>query len=292
MAQSPTSWRYDRQQSLLGRLSAAAEQAVFPQADYAAVFGWPGQHWLDVGCGTGETALAIAHMVGPTGSVVGIDIEPSQIERARQRAQEFFNEPSAELAGAAFPVGTSALAVAETAAGLNLKFLVGDAEHLPFPEATFDGCRADRVFQHLAARERVLSEMIRVCRPGAWICVSEPDWGTLAIDAPDRRLTRCATAHLCDQVRNGWCGRQLPRMFARAGLVDREIVAGTLVLGKLDLADELYGLRLAAERMKQSGAFTVAEAQAWLASLSDADAAGEFFCSLTGFSVIARKPSP
>jgi SAM-dependent methyltransferase len=48
----------------------------------------PGQHVLDVGCGWGDTALRIAELVGPSGSVVGVDAAPRFIELARAEAAE------------------------------------------------------------------------------------------------------------------------------------------------------------------------------------------------------------
>ena len=51
----------------------------------------PGQRVLDVGCGTGQTVVQLAEAVGPTGAVVGIDIAPSLLEIARQRAAAFAN---------------------------------------------------------------------------------------------------------------------------------------------------------------------------------------------------------
>src|SRR5215831_14775504 len=46
----------------------------------------PGEQALDVGCGTGTLALAVAHRVGRTGRVVGIDPSAQQIARARAKA--------------------------------------------------------------------------------------------------------------------------------------------------------------------------------------------------------------
>jgi len=48
----------------------------------------PGEHILDVGCGTGTSTIAIADAVGPDGSVVGCDISPTMIDAARVRAAE------------------------------------------------------------------------------------------------------------------------------------------------------------------------------------------------------------
>ncbi|MCU1395710.1 MAG: SAM-dependent methyltransferase [Ilumatobacteraceae bacterium] len=51
----------------------------------------PGEHVLDVGCGTATSTLAIAHAVGPSGSVVGCDISPTMIDAARVRAASLDN---------------------------------------------------------------------------------------------------------------------------------------------------------------------------------------------------------
>jgi enediyne biosynthesis protein CalE5 len=48
----------------------------------------PGHHVLDVGCGSGEPALAIAQFVSPRGRVVGLDISPRMVAIARLRARQ------------------------------------------------------------------------------------------------------------------------------------------------------------------------------------------------------------
>jgi SAM-dependent methyltransferase len=47
----------------------------------------PGMRVLDIGCGTGDVSLLLAEMVGPTGSVVGIDRSPTALALARDRAR-------------------------------------------------------------------------------------------------------------------------------------------------------------------------------------------------------------
>ncbi len=46
----------------------------------------PGLHCLDLGCGAGEVTFEIARLVGPTGSVVGMDMDSVKLEIARKRA--------------------------------------------------------------------------------------------------------------------------------------------------------------------------------------------------------------
>ena len=48
----------------------------------------PGEHVVDVGCGAGVTSLGAARLVGPAGSVIGLDISPTMLGVARKRAEE------------------------------------------------------------------------------------------------------------------------------------------------------------------------------------------------------------
>ena len=134
-----------------------------------------GDRVLDVGCGTGDDARALAQIVGPTGRVVGLDASAAMIDEARQRSDGL---------------------------GLPLEFLVGDAHRLDFADATFDGARADRTFQHLEDPERALAELARVTRPDGAVVVAGPDWGTLIVDAPDQVTTRRVLAAVADGTRN------------------------------------------------------------------------------------------
>ena len=67
----------DSQDRMLGPLGEAAMAA----ADIA-----PGHRVIDIGCGCGTTTLDLAHRVGPSGHVLGVDISTPMLDRARQRA--------------------------------------------------------------------------------------------------------------------------------------------------------------------------------------------------------------
>jgi ubiquinone/menaquinone biosynthesis C-methylase UbiE len=221
-----------------------------------------GSQVLDVGCGTGDDVQVIARMVGSGGRVVGIDNSEAMVAEAQQRSE---------------------------GQGLPLESYVGDAHELDFPAETFDSCRADRVFEHLPDRERALAEMLRVTRPGGKIVVAEPDWDTLLIDTPDRTLTRKTVHHISDCLRHGWCGRQMPRLFREAGLLDVIVVPGTVIYTSLAFADHAVGLRKALDELQEAGEVSAAEGDAWLAHLETADEAGLFFCAQSGFLVGGRK---
>jgi ubiquinone/menaquinone biosynthesis C-methylase UbiE len=94
---------------------------------------------LDVATGSGNAALA----AGRRGcDVVGLDYVPSLLDRARRRAE---------------------------AEGLEIEFVEGDAEALPFDDGSFDVVSS--VFGSMFApdQERTASELARVCRPGGRI---------------------------------------------------------------------------------------------------------------------------
>ena len=75
--------RWVRLQGLLDVQLAPLGDAMMDTLALAA-----GERVLDVGCGCGDTTLAIARRVGATGSVTGLDISGVMVERARQRARE------------------------------------------------------------------------------------------------------------------------------------------------------------------------------------------------------------
>jgi ubiquinone/menaquinone biosynthesis C-methylase UbiE len=102
----------------------------------------PGMTVLDVACGTGNLAIPAAR-TGAT--VTGVDIAPNSVEQARQNAK---------------------------AEGLNAKFDEGDAEALPYADASFDAVVTMFGAMFAPRPELVASELKRVCRPGGVIAMA------------------------------------------------------------------------------------------------------------------------
>jgi ubiquinone/menaquinone biosynthesis C-methylase UbiE len=223
-----------------------------------------GDQILDVGCGTGEAVRALAPRVGSTGRVIGVDSSQTMVAAARERA-----------AGAGFPI----------------LYQLGDAHALPFPNDTFDGCLAEKLFTHLERPDRALSEMRRVTRSGGRVVVASADQETLIVDAPDRALTRRILNHACDSwLVHGWVGRQLPRLFSDAGLIGVTIAPVTATVTSPAQGPGAFDFRGRAEQARAAGAVTAAEAARWVAHLEEASQAGQFFSALTFFVVGGRKP--
>ncbi|CAN5696574.1 class I SAM-dependent methyltransferase [soil metagenome] len=94
-----------------------------------------GERWLDVATGTG----AVARLVAQTGAdVTGLDLSPALIETARDETE---------------------------AAGLSVVYDVGDAEALPYDEASFDGVVSTFGVMFAPDHGAVARELARVCRP-------------------------------------------------------------------------------------------------------------------------------
>jgi arsenite methyltransferase len=107
----------------------------------------PGEDVLDVGSGASMDTLVAAQMVGPTGSVTGIDMTPEMVVKARG-------------------------SVAEMGLG-NVTIVEGSAEHLPFDDATFDVVISNGVIDLIPDKDAVFSGITRVLRPGGRIQLAD-----------------------------------------------------------------------------------------------------------------------
>jgi ubiquinone/menaquinone biosynthesis C-methylase UbiE len=120
----------------------------------------PGASVLDVGCGTGIALCEIADMVGPEGTVVGLDPSTAMLEEARRRLK---------------------------AAAAHVELVEGTATSTGLESDRFDAVRTERVLMHVSEPLEALTELSRVTRPGGRILLIEPDHRRLALDtdAPD-----------------------------------------------------------------------------------------------------------
>lgn len=156
---------------------AAMLEAAAPRPDWRV---------LDLGCGTGHTALAFALHVR---EVVGLDLTPAMLEQARGLA-------------------------AQRGIG-NLRLETGDAMAMPFPDADFDLVTCRVCAHHFADPARALREVARVLRPGGrcvWVDTVAPDDPAQDTFLNAIELLR-DPSHVRDHTVPGWLA-----MFAAAGL--------------------------------------------------------------------------
>ncbi|SFB68032.1 demethylmenaquinone methyltransferase /2-octaprenyl-6-methoxy-1,4-benzoquinone methylase [Polaromonas sp. OV174] len=105
-----------------------------------------GQQVLDIAGGTGDLSLAFAPKVGESGRVVHTDINEAMLREGRNRLLD---------------------------AGVCLPTLVCDAEHLPFPDASFDLVTVAFGLRNMTHKDGALREMNRVLKPGGKLLVLE-----------------------------------------------------------------------------------------------------------------------
>jgi ubiquinone/menaquinone biosynthesis C-methylase UbiE len=156
----------------------------------------PGMRVVDVGCGGGAVSLEIAEMVGPSGSVVGLDLNSTFLKLARQAA------------------GARALT--------NIEFREQRVETWNEPDA-FDAAYSRFLMEHLRDPVGLIGRMWSAIRPGGLLVVEDADHSTWFCDPPDESFDffRETLGQVIDQ-RGGdhTFGRRLYHACRSAGVVD------------------------------------------------------------------------
>ena len=181
---------------------------------------------LDIGCGTGEDAFALA------GIAIGVERSMVMCAEARRRHPD-------------------------------LALIAGDALALPISERSVDAVRADRVLQHLTDAPAALHEWKRVLRPTGHLVCFDPDLTTATVDGVDarsaaiildwRHRTRPGAATVHD----------LPGALRAAGFSDVHVDALVLDLVALDRADGIMGLAGWGHAAAAAGALPRVDAEHW-----------------------------
>ena len=128
MSSAAALWSDEGNELLVGRLAPIYDELV------ARLEPRPGIRWLDVATGSGEVAIRAARAGA---DVVGLDLAPGMIERARRKAE-----------------------------GLTATFEVGDARTLPYDDASFDVVSSNFGVIFAPQPAAAAAELARVCRSG------------------------------------------------------------------------------------------------------------------------------
>lgn len=223
-----------------------------------------GEAVIDVGAGPGLLALEMASDVGPSGKVMALDPSADMRAIAEQRCQN-----------------TEWITVTD-----------GDATALPADDASLDAVVATQVFEYVPDMPAALNECLRVLKPGGRLLALDTDWDSLVINTAEReRMTTMIAAWKPHFFHSDLPGR-LPSLIREAGF-DLHFAGGTPVVNT-SLAQDTYAgdvIFTIARFAERKGGIAPDICAAWLKEMTDLDAAGGFFFSITRFLFIAIKPN-
>ena len=152
-----------------------------------------GMHLLDIGCGPGSITVGFADVVAP-GDVVGVDIEPSQVQLGNEKAR------SLQLG--------------------NCRFEAGSVYELPFDDDTFDAVFGHTILMQFRDLDPVLAEIRRVLKPGGLVGFREVDLGANLYhydDSAMRMVLSTLRRSIFHNDGNPDIGHSLPMILSRAG---------------------------------------------------------------------------
>lgn len=154
----------------------------------------PGETVLDLGSGAGFDAFLAAARVGPTGRVIGVDMTPAMVEKARVNAAQG---------------GYS-----------NVEFRLGDIENLPVADSSVDLVISNCVLNLVPDKPKAFRELVRVLKPGGRVAISD-----IVLEKPlPESLQKIAAAYT--GCISGAIGRaEYLRGLESAGLIDVRIVS-------------------------------------------------------------------
>lgn len=252
----------ERLASVLETRGADLQQQAM-RHDFLADVAFPANaHVLEVGCGTGVLTRTLARWPD-VGAVVGVDVAPSLLSKARELAADL----------------------------PNVTFREADGRSLPFEDETFDVVVFDSTLSHVPGPDGALAEAFRVLRPLGWVAAFDGDYVTTTVALSDHDpLQACVDAMVANSLHNRWLGRRLPALvrgcgFQIARFRGYSFVETTEAEYMLTIVDRGTDILRASEQIGDDMAAALkAEARRRVKE-------GAFFGHIAYTSLAARKPS-
>ena len=196
--------------------------APFVGALIEAVALRPGDVVLDVACGTGLASRAAAAVVGPSGRVDGLDLNPAMLDKARTVSVPRDSAP--------------------------LRWHLGSAMELPFEDGSYGAVISQQGLQFFPDLEAAVKEMVRVAARGGriaatfWTALEEQSYMRAQVEA-----ARSFVGEAVNPIAAGFTldGARAANAFAAAGLHDVEArrVTATVTLPDIEVTPESISVR-------------------------------------------------
>jgi SAM-dependent methyltransferase len=174
---------------------APDSEALLDQVDLSG-----GCSAIDLGCGPRGIIDLLSERVSPGGRVTGLDADPTHVTMAKQFVEE---------------------------RGLrNIEVVVGDARHTGLQSDSFDLVHARTLLTNIPRPAEVVTEMVRLAKPGGWVAGIEPDTEHAICYPPNPAYDRITAIFPVVYGRNGadpTIGRRIAELYREAGLEDVEV---------------------------------------------------------------------
>ena len=243
-------------------LDAAATAIEAPRLRSHQVLGVEsGATVLDVGCGTGIALREIADLVGPDGTVVGVDPSTAMLEQARARLEDV---PA------------------------RVELVEGTATSTGLERDRFDAVRTERVLMHVSQPVEALAELARVTRPGGRIVLVEPDHRRLALDTDTPDVWVQFMTVFSRMLPNISAGLRAPSDATKLGLGVALIEPITYQFRSSSRFQEVFNLEVGRQASLEAG-ITEAEFDAQLDEMAVRDREGRFLAVGTMYVVVLEK---
>ena len=192
---------------------------------------------VDIGCGTGEDALALDP------PAIGVERSVVMCDEARSRHS-------------------------------SLALVAGDAASLSMRDACVDAVRADRVIQHMADAPAALREWRRVLRPAGKLVSFDPDLTTASIDGVDNPSVSVILQWRVNTRPGAGTVQELGAALAAHAFVHVDVESLVLDLTDLDRADGIMGLAGWGDAAAEAGVLSHSAAPRWRDDVHAASRAG------------------
>jgi ubiquinone/menaquinone biosynthesis C-methylase UbiE len=186
---------------------------------------------------------------------------------------------------------TSMLSVAQSLKPKNLDhvtFMHGDIRNPVFKDNSFDAIYVERLLQISPEPFEILTQLIRILKPGGTLVITEPDWGTMALDPGDKETIRSLISFCTDSFPDGWTGRKLHRYFIESEL-DTTIEVEPVVMQDFPTIRRAMNFDNFIAGAVQNGKMSQIQADELMDGFQKAGEKGTFFFSYMIYRVIGKK---